>query len=169
MASWRSRVSSRKKVRKLVSTSSCVQPRPRTTVNATPNARLRRGQAVTSAPSRSARTCRAEAALGGVMSADAAGISSMVTSSQRGVAPVVAISLLLTCTKYQPISSVANVIGSDLNTSKVSPNSITAQSRPTPGFTRTRGSEMGACASNCANKSGGSLPRGRVWLIFPIA
>jgi hypothetical protein len=43
--------------------------------------------------------------------------SSIVTRSQRGSAPVVARSLAFTWTRYQAISSLANVIGSALKTS----------------------------------------------------
>ena len=42
--------------------------------------------------------------------------SSSVAINQRGVAPITARSLALTCTRYHPIRSVANVIGSVLAT-----------------------------------------------------
>jgi len=42
--------------------------------------------------------------------------SRTVASIQSGVAPLVATSFAFTCTAYQPISSVAKVIGSVLTT-----------------------------------------------------
>ena len=85
--------------------------------------------------------------------------SSNVARNQRGRAPAVATSFAFTCTAYQPISSVANVTGSDLATSRFfSPNAMTATSSPTPGPIRTRGSAMRPLRSSSCRKAGANLP-----------
>ena len=64
----------------------------------------------------------------------------MVVRNHRGVAPMAATSLALMLTAYQPISSVAKVMGSVFVTSTLEPKEMTAASRPMPGPTSSLGS-----------------------------
>lgn len=64
--------------------------------------------------------------------------SSKVARNQSGRAPIVAISLALMFTAYQPIRSEVKVIGSVFATRYLSPISITAASSPNLGPRTTR-------------------------------
>ncbi|SVD69662.1 uncharacterized protein METZ01_LOCUS422516 [marine metagenome] len=67
--------------------------------------------------------------------------------------------MAFTCTEYQPIRSVAKVIGSLLTNKSVSPpKSSTAASSPTPGPNSTRGSVTPVFCSNLSSNEGGNLP-----------
>lgn len=81
-----------------------------------------------------------------------------VVISQRGVAPITAKSLALTWTRYQPIKSVANVIGSVFATRNFSPISMSAASSPRRGPKTTCGSENLICLSSLDSRLFGSLP-----------
>ena len=83
-----------------------------------------------------------------------------VARNHRGSAPVAAMSLALTWTEYQPISSEANVMGSVLATrTRSSDIEMTAASSPMPGPMRTRGSVIGA-----SERGDGEGGRGGVYL-----
>ena len=87
------------------------------------------------------------------------GISS-VARNHLGVPPAAAISFALTFIAYQPMSSVAKVIGSDLAMRVFGPKSMRAASSPTPGPTSSRGSWRSALMSrrSSASMAFGSLP-----------
>ena len=90
------------------------------------------------------------------------GGSSRPVWNHAGRAPMVATSLALTCTAYQPGRSVVNVTGSVVATRYRSPRSMTAQSSPKRGPMWTRGSGAPMCRRQVASRSGGSLPGGNM-------
>ena len=71
---------------------------------------------------------------------------------------MVATSLALMCTAYQPTSSAVNVTGSVFTIRYCSPTSMTAQSSPKRGPMRTRESCLPAYEMQVLRKSIGSLP-----------
>ena len=86
------------------------------------------------------------------------GGSSRHAWNHAGRAPIVATSLALTWTAYQPGRAVVNVTGSVVATRYRSPTSMTAQSSPKRGPIWTRGSDFPACRRQVFSRSGGSLP-----------
>ncbi len=86
--------------------------------------------------------------------------SSTVAMNQRGAAPLVATSLALTCTAYQPMSWAVKVMGSLAATSRRSPKSSTAQSKPVPGPRIRRLPGGGRRASRRSKSWAGNLPTG---------
>ena len=86
------------------------------------------------------------------------GGTSKVAKNQRGTAPVVATSLALIWTAYQPAWSDTKVTGSLEATKSLSPMSSAAASSPTNGPNTTLGSWIEFLASNFSNKDAGNFP-----------
>ena len=85
--------------------------------------------------------------------------SKSVPRNHLGVPPDAAMSLAFTWIAYQPIRSVAKVIGSDFAIRVVLPNETNAASSPTPGPSRMRYSFGGPRSlRKLASISGGSFP-----------
>ena len=110
---------------------------------------------LTPSDSQASRSCRnTPLTVSGVLPSG----SISVTMNHRGAAPMTAMSLALTCTAYQPMRSVAKVMGSVVATRYRSPRSISAASSPGLGPSATPGPPVSRPSRSSDNRSSGSFP-----------